>query len=59
MVDWNSKHIIMIKGNLVFIVIKLKYQKNGQSPRVRPTDGSDESLKLEIARILKPMSLVR
>ena len=34
-------------------------QKNGQSPRVRPTDGSDESLKLEIARIQKPMSLVR
>ena len=26
-------------------------EKNGQSPRVRPTDGSDESLKLEIARI--------
>ena len=34
-------------------------EKNGQSPRVRPTDGSDESLKLEIARIQKPMSLVR
>ena len=34
-------------------------KKNGQSPRVRPTDGSDESLKLEIARIQKPMSLVR
>ena len=55
----NADTALALNNRMWNVNAKINVQKNGQSPRVRPTDGSDESLKLEIARIQKPMSPVR